>query len=606
MCAIAGIFAYGANAALVNAQELLQVRDSMTARGPDAAGLWVSDDGRLGFAHRRLAIIDLSPGGAQPMNEPTSGNWIVFNGEIYNHHALRAELREQGVTTRSQSDTEVLLHLYALHGPAMLTRLRGMFAIVIWDAQRQELFMARDTFGIKPLYVANDGQNLRFASQVKALLNGPVDKTPEPAGHAGFFLWGSVPEPYTLYKGIRSFPPGHWMKIANGKAGTPVRFDDLTARLGVVESIGDQAPDAALSAIAEAVRDSVAAHMVADVPVGVFLSAGLDSTMLAACASKAGELRTLTVGFTEYAGTEFDEAELAGQVAQTLGAQHTLHRISAADFAADRSQLLAAMDQPSIDGINTWFVAKAAARQGLKVTLSGIGGDELFGSYPSFNQVPAWHRRLRPLTAIPLLNQAVRWLLSRFPQMLPSPKYAGLLEYAGTLGGTYLLRRGLFMPWELADLIGPEMAKEGLRELNSLSALAASHQGIGSERMAVSALEMQWFMRNQLLRDADWAGMAHSLEIRVPFVDLPLLSGLREIPTLSHTEEKARIARAVAPELPESILARPKSGFSVPIHQWLNPQAKGGINSHREWAQLLYAHFTSASSGVSYTDAQAS
>jgi len=592
MCGIAGIYAYGSSAPMVDRGELIRIRDSMTARGPDAAGLWLSEDGRLGFAHRRLAIIDLSEGGAQPMTDPDNGNWIVFNGEIYNHNSLRSELNKQGVVTRSHSDTEVLLKLYQIHGPAMLRKLRGMFSIVIWDSKLRKMFLARDAFGIKPLYIANDGKTIRFASQVKALLQGIVDTRPDPAGHAGFFLWGSVPEPYTLYRGIRSMPPGHWMFVSEESVGKPEPFDNLTQRLTETGCASDADVTSALERTAYAVRDSVSAHMVADVPVGVFLSAGLDSTMLAACAATHGELRTLTVGFSEYANTEFDEAALASEVAAQLNARHSVHRISASDFLSDRAQIINAMDQPSIDGINTWFVAKAAAEQGLKVALSGLGGDELFGSYPSFMQVPKLYNRISPLTGISVLNRAVRVGLSQISPLLPSPKYAGLLEYCGTLGGAYMLRRSLFMPWELPDLIGKEMAEQGIQELDSVANLANSHLGIGSDRMAVSALEMQWYMRNQLLRDADWAGMAHSLEIRVPLVDLELLSQFTETPSLNHTEEKRQIARIVAPELPASILNRPKSGFAVPIHQWLNPEADVAANSHREWAQYIYKQFT--------------
>ncbi len=592
MCGIAGIYAYSPRSPAVDQGELLRIRDAMQARGPDAADLWISGDQRLGFAHRRLAIIDLSPGGIQPMHDPHSGNWIVFNGEIYNHHALRAELLRDGIATRSLSDTEVLLKLYAQKGPAMLSQLRGMFAMAIWDERKQHLFLARDVYGIKPLYIADDGHSLRFASQVKALLQGKVDSRPEPAGHAGFLLWGSVPEPYTLYRGIRAFPPGHWMTVGHEHSSRPVQFDSLSQRIVKLPSASAQDSTEALHQIAAAVRDSVAAHMVADVPVGVFLSAGLDSTMLAACAAKQGELRSVTLGFDEYTNTEYDEAKLASVVAGHLGAQHTLHRIAAADFANDRAHMLQAMDQPSIDGINTWFVAKAAAQQGLKVALSGIGGDELFGSYPSFSQVPKLFNAMQRFNAMPRLSRTVRRGLSSVSGLLPSPKYAGVLEYGGTLGGAYLLRRALHMPWEIATLMDPDMAAEGLQRLDTLLALAECKQGIESERLAITALESQWFMRNQLLRDADWAGMAHSLEIRVPFVDTQLLDRFIEIPSLSPSQEKAMIARTVAPELPEAILNRPKTGFSVPIHQWLNPQAHHSVNSHREWAGMLYQSFT--------------
>ena len=389
-------------------------------------------------------------------------------------------------------------------------------------------------------------------------------------------------------------PPGHWLEVKDGRVGTPVCFDSPLHGLRQVRTAAPGDADAALQAMAVAVRDSVAAHMVADVPVGVFLSAGLDSTMLAACAAHLGELRTISLGFDEYAGTAQDEAALAGEVAVTLNAKHALQRVAGADFAHDRERLLEAMDQPSIDGVNTWFVAKMAAAQGLKVALSGIGGDELFGSYPSFSQVPALRRRMGGFMRVPLLGRALRMGLKPVAGLMPSAKYAGLVEYGGTLGGAYLLRRALFMPWELRDLMDPSMATEGLRELDTLGRLAASTQGLTSERLAMSALEMQWYMKNQLLRDADWAGMAHSLEIRVPFVDTTLLRQLVEIPTLSATHEKRMIARTVAPQLPQAVLERPKSGFAVPIHQWLNPGAALTFGNHRGWGRMLYERFTQA------------
>ncbi|MBR0838968.1 asparagine synthase (glutamine-hydrolyzing) [Bradyrhizobium liaoningense] len=594
MCGINGAFAYRADALPLDRAELVRVRDAMAARGPDAAGLWLSGDGRVGFGHRRLAIIDLSEGGAQPMHDPDTGNWICFNGEIYNHQQLRARLNRDGIATRTQSDTEVLLKLYAQRGEGMFADLRGMYAFALWDAQRRELLLARDPFGIKPLYVADDGATVRFASQVKPLLETPVDRRPEPAGHAGFLLWGSVPEPYTLYRGIRALPPGHWQRFGADRAGRPVRFANIVDTLGRLPSAAGSKTDDALDQIAAAVKDSVAAHMVADVPVGVFLSAGLDSTMLAACAANAGELRTLTLGFNEYAESPHDEAALADEVARLLHARHALHRISARDFESDRQHLIDAMDQPSIDGINVWFVSKAAAAQGLKVAISGLGGDELFGSYPSFHQVPRLVKLMRRAPVGERAGMLLRHLAAPFASHLPSPKYAGIAEYGHSLSGAYLLRRALHMPWELAELMEPGMASDGLEELATMNRLDASIDGLDSDRLAVSALEMQWYMRNQLLRDADWAGMAHSLEIRVPLVDLQLLQDFVELPDFDAASEKRTIVRRVAPDLPEAVLNRPKTGFSVPIHQWLNPGARGGVMRHRDWAKQLYRHFAAA------------
>ncbi len=595
MCGIAGIYSYQEHSPLVNQAELIRMREKMITRGPDGAGVWFSDDKRVGLAHRRLAIIDISPAGAQPMLDPETGNWIVFNGEIYNHVELRAQLNLEGVATRTHSDTEVLLKLYAQKGMAMLNMLQGMYAFSIWDARKQQMFLARDPFGIKPLYIADDGLTLRFASQVKTLLVGQVDTRPEPAGHVGFLLWGSVPEPYTLYRGIRSLPPGHWICVTDGVVKQSVCFSNPTITLRKTASVGQEAETSTLNNIAKAVRESVTAHMVADVPVGVFLSAGLDSTMIAACAADLGKLQTLTLGFDEYKDGMFDEAKLASEVAQNLGTQHTLHRISAADFAHDRALMLAAMDQPSIDGINTWFVAKAAAKQGLKVALSGIGGDEMFGSYSSFSQVPRLRKAMSIFTGVPLFNTILRKVLSILQGFLPSPKYAGMFEYGGTLEGAYLLRRALFMPWEISAFMDPEMAAEGLKELDTLATLRTITDGISAEHLAISALEMQIYMKNQLLRDADWAGMAHSVEIRTPFVDMVLLENYVKITSLSPLQEKQAVARTVAPNLPEAVLARPKTGFSVPIHQWLNPDLPNNISNYREWAKLLYQTFTKLS-----------
>jgi len=588
MCGIAGIYSY--NGGTADRHELLSIRDAMFARGPDGAGLWWGAGDRVGLAHRRLSIIDLSEAGAQPMREPATGNSTVYNGEIYNYRELKRELEAAGRVFRSQSDTEVLLHLYALHGIDMLRRLRGMYAFAIWDESTASLFMARDPTGIKPLYYADDGRSFRFASQVRALLKGKVDSRPEPAGHAGFFLWGSVPEPFTMYRGIRSLPAGHWIQVDRRGASTPTEHDSVSKSLATASTKPLRVPKAeALTAVATAVKDSVTAHLVADVPVGVFLSAGLDSTMIAGCAGAVGELRTVTLGFREYAGTRDDEVPLAEETARGLGATHTTVRVERTDFEAERARMLAAMDQPSIDGVNTWFVARATAAQGLKVALSGLGGDELFGSYPSFRDVPRMVKLFSPFAGIPAVGVTIRRVSVPLIKYFTSPKYAGLLEYGGSLGGAYLLRRGLFMPWELPEVLDPDLAREGWRALEARARLQATTNGIENYRLAVTALEMSWYMRNQLLRDADWAGMAHSLEIRVPLVDMALLSSVAPLLASLPNTSKRQIAAALAPQLPSAIFARPKTGFSVPVQQWLSTANKTN-RGLRNWAREVYVH----------------
>jgi asparagine synthase (glutamine-hydrolysing) len=521
---------------------------------------------------------------------------IVFNGEIYNYRELRDQLIAKGVCFRSSSDTEVLLHLYAEKGERMLGSLRGMYAFAIWDARKQGLFLARDPFGIKPLYFADDGKSFRAASQVKALVaGGNVDTSLEPAGHVGFFLWGSIPEPYTLFKGIRSLSPGTslWVDIYGRKEGKTFCSlkDEYT-------KIGDEAPENAPPKVRTRLRElllaSVRDHLIADVPVGVFLSAGLDSATLVGLASEIarGSLNTITLGFREYQGTENDESPLAEQVARHYGATHRTIWVEKSDFQVGLPALLDAMDQPTIDGVNSYFVSYAAARSGLKVALSGLGGDELFGSYPSFLQVPLMASVLRIFSGIPRLGKAFRIISAPMLKSLTSPKYAGLLEYGGTYGGAYLLRRGMYMPWELPQLLDGEMVREGWRELQTLARLEDTVRGISGGFRKVSALESHWYMRNTLLRDTDWASMAHSLEVRVPFVDISLYRGIVPMLGKDNSPTKRDLAFTTVKPVTAAVYLRPKTGFSIPVREWIfDQEGFYGGRGLRGWAKRIYRSF---------------
>jgi len=587
MCGIAVTFARSADAPAVDRGALERCRERMAPRGPDGSGTWISTDGRIGLAHRRLSILDLSEAGAQPMASADGRLQIVFNGEIYNFRELQKQLEAQGVPFRSKSDTEVLLQLYAREGAAMLGRLRGMFALAIWDSVRRELFLARDPHGIKPLYTADDGRTFRAASQVKALLaGGGIDTRPEPAGHAGYFLWGYVPEPYTLYRGIRSLPAGSWMIVRENGLETGKFWDwgTILREAGKSDSRDD---------LRTWVGDSVRAHLVSDVPVGVFLSAGIDSNVLAAHAARAGgRLRSLTLSFAEYAGTERDEGPLAADSARRLGLEHTDVRIERKEFEAQRDRLLDQMDQPTNDGTNVYFVSWAAHRAGMKVALSGLGGDELFGGYASFQQIPHSTALLGWSRFVPGLGSAFRAVTRPFLGAVTSPKYAGLLEYGGTAGGAYFLRRGLFMPWELPGLMDPEMARQGMLELGIPESLDRALRGVTGGNAQVSYLETVYYMRNQLLRDADWAGMAHSLEIRVPLVDRVLSEQLAPAIRSSRPPTKKDFAASAPQALPPEVVHRPKSGFQIPVREWLAESVGVRERGIRGWVKFVYREFT--------------
>ena len=574
MCGIVGIYAYHYAANAIDRAELRCIRDHMAARGPDGLGEWYSQDERVGFGHRRLSIIDLSEQGAQPMMSADGKLVVTFNGEIYNYRELRASLEAKGHTFRTQTDTEVLLHLYADKGEAMVHDLRGMFAFGLWDVEKRALLLARDPYGIKPLYYADDGWTVRFASQVKALLaGGKVSRDPDPAGWVGFCLFGSVPEPFTTYQEIRALPAGSTLWVDRVGTREPRQYVSIANTYYRAEVASSLLSDDDQQVIArEALSDSVRHHLVADVPVGAFLSSGIDSSALVGLMRDAGqrEIQTVTVAFEEFRGKREDEAPIAAEIAARYGTRHTTRIVTEQEFRNDLPKILEAMDQPTIDGLNTWFVSKAARELGLKVAISGLGGDELFGGYASFHDVPLWVRTLAIPGRIPALGDLSRWLLTTFfPQSL-NPKAAGLLKYGGSYEGAYFLRRGLFMPWELAPLVGADVARLGLRRLNPIRHIAALLKPRPrSSFCRIATLESSMYMRNQLLRDTDWASMAHSLEVRVPLVDIKLLSQLAAVTARNGSRSKRLLANSPCVPLPPKVIERPKTGFTTPIQSWL-------------------------------------
>ncbi|PYQ62495.1 MAG: asparagine synthase (glutamine-hydrolyzing) [Acidobacteria bacterium] len=590
MCGINAIYAYKDNAPAIDEQELIATRECMRSRGPDASSQWISPDARVGFGHRRLAIIDLSPGGAQPMCR--AQNVIVFNGEIYNYRELRGELESRGIRFTSQSDTEVLLQLYATRGAEMLNDLRGMFAFALWDAARRRMFLARDPYGIKPLYYADDGATLRVASQVRALIaSGHVSKQFDPAGAAGFFLRGTIPEPFTMYRSIRAVPAGSYCFVDANGASEPVQY------FSIAQTLHDAADNADIS-VHDAVLESVKYHMVADVPVGAFLSAGIDSTSIVALARESGatDLQTMTLRFAEYRGRVNDEAPLAARVAQQYGVPHTIRDLTRDEFLRELPRVFDAMDQPSVDGVNSYFISKAAADLGLKVALSGTGGDELFGGYTSFRDIPRWMPVTRVLARVPHLGNViaeVNSMLSRRSRHM-SPKMSEIVRYGSSYAGAYLVKRGRFLASELPAILGHDVAREGLQRLDLLHRIEeAVTPDPGTPYARVVALESSFYLRNQLLRDMDWASMAHSLEVRVPLVDAHLLRRLAPLLVRRKGRGKQILAAAPRPPLPPEIRERRKTGFTLPIHEWLGSAEHG----KRGWARRVYEEMFSAARG---------
>jgi len=577
MCGVVATFSFHTAAPPIDREELLRIRDHMVARGPDAKGEWFSEDGRIGIGHRRLSIIDLSEQGRQPMLNARRSVVLSFNGEIFNYKELRASLEKKGVQFHTFTDTEVILQLYNLKGESMLQDLRGMFAFVLWDQEKNQLLLARDPYGIKPLYYANDGWTIRVASQVKALhAGGKVSRHMDPAGQVGFFLFGSVPEPYTTYQEIREVPAGSVIWVDRLGPSSPRMWKSISSVFCATENSRYPASVAdAEEEVRSAVRDTVAHHLVGDVPVGAFLSSGVDSTTLVGLASEINsqEMETITLAFPEFAGLNKDESPRAERTARIYGTRHTTHSVSEAEFRDDLPKILDSMDQPSIDGINTWMISKKASEIGLKVCLSGLGGDELFGGYPSFRDLPRWVRATAIPSRIPLLDRLCHlgYRLTQAESLGLSPKAAEFVRYAGTYPGAYLLKRGLFLPWELPDLLGEDVAVEGLRRLRVVEHIREAMQpDPGTAFTRIASMESCLYLRNQLLRDADWAGMAHSVEIRVPLVDTTLLARIAPIARTRFMHSgKALLAASVSTGGRQDFSGVDKTGFGVPMESWM-------------------------------------
>ena len=593
MCGIIGAFSWRPSAAPPEREDVERGRDAMWRRGQDGSGYWQSTGGRAAFGHRRLAIIDLDDRSRQPLTRgPLT---IVFNGEIYNFAELRAELEALGVAFTTRGDSEVVLTLFERAGTAAFERLRGMFAIAIFDERDHSLTLARDPYGIKPLYLAQADGCLWFGSQVKALRTVPmISSEPDPAGLTGFHLWGSVPEPFTLFKAIQPRAAGHWQRVDSGGPGPATCFASIPATLADARAQPDGDVE---DIVASAIRDSVRAHLVADVEVGLFLSAGIDSAALLGTIATLGQQRVkaITIGFEAFEGTALDEVPLAERSAAMYGAEHIVDRLSPRDIEDNLGTILEMMDQPSIDGVNSWFASRAAHRAGLKVVMSGLGADELLAGYSTFDSVPALHRRARHAARAPFLGAIADWGLrhglQRFDRM--QPKASGVLRHAGSLPGAYLVRRALLMPHRLDSVLDRDTLRAGLAALDPVERVAGSLDPYPPGTTAqMMALEAGNYMRNQLLRDADWSSMAHTLELRVPFVDWPTLQKIAPIAALlGNRRGKRALAQVPIPPLDPEIVTRRKSGFATPLN---TDVARGGridsSGSHR-WAARVARAF---------------
>ena len=573
VCSISGIFSTADPAS--HTEAVRRMNAALTHRGPDDQGIVICGDVVLG--NTRLAVIDTSHAGHQPMHDPETGNWITYNGETYNFKQLRNELdrgqrgQRQAQAWRSSSDTEVVLRAYRQWGIDAFRRLRGMFALGLWDERRRELLLARDPLGIKPLYYYRTDHLFVFASEVRALLaSGLVPRKLSSEGLDSYLASGSVEAPLTILEGARQLLPGHYLQARVDDDGKlVVTIGEFTASDREAEVPRSRAE--AVARLRSELEESVRLHLVSDVPLGVFLSGGTDSSTMVALTSRiSGEPpRTFSVVFDE---PEYSEATHARTIAAKFRTDHCETRLNEDQLLELLPQALASLDQPTMDGINTFVVAKAVKHAGVTVALSGLGGDELFGGYPSFK------RALKVEATSPLTKQLLR-AASRFGKFALNgstqrSKFWQLAASDCTPADVYRITRQLFAPDSVR-----QMTRRGPH--TDLLCLESSADIVNQ----ISELELRGYMTNTLLRDTDAMSMAHSLEVRVPLVDVKVvefalsLPGKWKLNNGTNGVSKALLADAVADLLPRDLLARPKMGFTLPFEKWMQGQLRNEIGS---------------------------
>jgi asparagine synthase (glutamine-hydrolysing) len=570
------------------------MNQAMTHRGPDAGGTWIStpDDRGWGalLGHRRLSILDLSEAGAQPMVDPVSGHVIVFNGEIYNFSELRQRLVAEGQVFRSTGDTAIMLRALGVHGPAAVGWLRGMFAFACWDPRQRRLLLARDPLGIKPLYLARSpnqdaGWSVAFASELRALLASGLLGTPQldPRAVASGVWNGFVVGPGTAVKDVELLWPGRFLEFDG--SGKELRQEELWR-------IPDRAPDPTMSEsdLAVILDEGLRLHLASDVPLAVFLSGGVDSSAMANLAQRAARspIHTFTLGFEEQ---EFNEAPIARRIAAAIGTQHHEVVLTEGQFVEKLEAALDSLDQPTFDGLNAYYMSHAIRSAGFTVALSGMGGDELFGGYTSYRDLPVLQRWSRRAAWVPRGLQVAAATLATWPlrrcggAVPPQTRWAKLPEMVrrgDDLLALYQLAYALFLPGFQRELLARDFVEalaDGL-PLAIRERLVAETQA-RTPLSAISVMEQRLFLGERLLRDNDVASMASSLEQRVPLVDQVLFESVDRLPDLARygsLGRKAILRRIGLRGLDPALFERPKSGFELPFDRWIRRGLKATMD----------------------------
>ena len=581
MCGIAGLVDFTQGKLPDPPEKTLRIMlDHLVRRGPDDRGeerLEHPNGPTVYLGHQRLSIIDLSPRGHQPMGNDTRTVWISTNSEIYNFKELRSELEAKHYRFHSNSDTEVLLKAYEEWGVDCLEKLRGMFAFGIWDSRLKVVFLARDRLGIKPLYYFSSPDCFLFASEVRALAaTGLPETTISETGLFNYLSFGSVSGPETIWKSIKELLPAHYLLVSNNSITGKKYWDPLQSVSNNAGSYEER--------VASTLKESVCLRQVSDVSLGAFLSGGIDSSAVVSLMDQYNDqpVETLSVIFKEQ---EFDESRYSNLVAQQMATTHHTLELKESHLITTLSQAIGAMDQPTVDGINTYLISKCAREAGWKVALSGIGGDELFGGYESFRLAPKLLRLKKLLNALP--SSWSRAMGNFFKRTLPTSdqntKLGHFISRQNSGSHIYYLLRALFCEDQVKGLFvdknqaDRQIQKHLDRTQTLIEPLKHAHP-----LKQISFLELTHYLPNTLLRDVDMMSMAHGLEIRVPLIDHQLVELMFSVPAniqFARHPVKSLLIRSLTNKIPSQLIHRKKMGFTLPFESWMRKDLKQEVES---------------------------
>ncbi len=586
MCGISGII--NLNDSSINDEvNINKMNNRLISRGPDAKNIWYSQNKKIIFGHTRLSIIDPSTISNQPFFDNELNIVITYNGELYNYKELKKKLINFGYNFKTDSDTEVIIKLYHHYQDDMFYEMIGMFSFCLYDVKKNIVLAARDHYGIKPFYYSFCADKFTFSSQVKSIIECDyIPKDKSPIGACSFLINGSVLEPYTMYKNIYALEPGKFIKIKDGNIFKQSYYDLLDNILEIKEDASKYINDEI--DLISSLKRTTERHLVSDVPIILFLSSGVDSTSIlnSMSNSMSNKINTLTLGFDVYKDTKFDEINLAKQISSNFNTNSKFIYQGKDTFNKHKNNIIYNMDQPSIDGINTYLISNIAKKLGYKVAISGIGGDELFSGYPTFRQVPKMKKIYEYTYFLKNVSNIYYKFSKQFLKKLNLEKLAYFYKFSSSYMGAYTLRRSLFSIDEISNILPIELVKEGLEEFNQSLIDKDKLNSIKDETTKITFLEFDNYLKNQLLKDADWAGMANSIEIRTPFVDKEFINNILKL-KMKKNLKKVDLIDTLNPTTRKILLNKRKLGFLIPVADWINSDE----NTYHSWAKRIISNY---------------